>query len=136
MLLSRFLRIKRSVWSAHLKASKCPAVVVLHVSFSYPVVSVRCSNRFKLNQMSLVVMRVQVARLSQRKVLLLLRFGVAPYLSLDGFGEPFACRLGCVLTGSWLCGTSLSVALGTRFMIWLPGGGSLFEMTSSPLGPL
>ena len=68
MFLSRFLRIKRSGWSVHLEASKCPAVVVLHVSFSYPAVFVRCSIRFKLNQMSPVVMLVHVARLSQRKV--------------------------------------------------------------------
>src|SRR5215471_9307390 len=87
MLLSRFLRIKRSGWSVHLKRSKCPAVVVLHVSFSYPVVFVRCSVRFKLDQMSRVVVLVHVARLSQRKVVLLLRFGVVAICSWSAFGE-------------------------------------------------
>ena len=65
----------------HIEASKYPAVVVLHVSFSYPVVFVRCSIRFKLNQMSPVVMLVHVARLSQRTILLLLRCGVVDLLS-------------------------------------------------------
>src|SRR5215468_6381482 len=65
----------------HFKASKCPAVVVLHVCFSYPVVFVRCSIRFKLNQMSPVVVLAHVARLSQRKVVLLLRFGVVAICS-------------------------------------------------------
>src|SRR5262249_21438021 len=75
-------------------ASKCPAVVVLHVSFSYPVVFVRCSNRFTLNQMSPVVMLVHVARLSQRKVLLLLRYGVVDLLVLGGVrGSLLAVRL-------------------------------------------
>ena len=52
----------------HLKASKYPTVVVLYVSFSYPVVSVRRSISFKLNQMSPVVVLVHVARLSKCKV--------------------------------------------------------------------
>src|SRR6516162_824725 len=60
----------------HLKASKCPTVVILYVSFSYPVISVRRSIGFKLNQMSPVVMLVHAARLSKCKVGLLLRFGL------------------------------------------------------------
>jgi len=60
----------------HLKASKCPTVVILYVSFSYPVISVRRSISFKLNQMSPVVMLVHAARLSKCKVGLLLRFGL------------------------------------------------------------
>ena len=56
------------------------------------------------------------------------------YLFLDGFGELSVCPFGCVLSGSCACGTSLPVAPGSRFMILLPGGGSLFEITSSPLG--
>jgi hypothetical protein len=60
----------------HLKASECPAVVVLDVSFSYPVVFVRRSLSFKLNQMSPVIVLIHVVRLSQRKVLFLLRYGV------------------------------------------------------------
>jgi|GEM_PF-3024948 len=99
MLLSRFLRIKRSGWSVHLKASKCPAVVVLHVSFSYPVVFVECSNRFKLNQMSPVVMLVHVARLSQRNVLLLLRYGVVDLLVLGGVRGAFWLYVWLRLTG-------------------------------------
>ena len=62
------------------------------------------------------------------------RFGSSLYLVLDGFGEPSVCPFGCVLPGSWACGTSLSVTPGSCFMILLPGGGSLFEITSSPLG--
>ena len=45
----------------HLKASKCLTVAVLDVSFSYPVVSVRCSISSKPNQMSPVLMRVHGA---------------------------------------------------------------------------
>ena len=45
-----------------------PTVVVLYVSFSYPVVSVKRSISFKLNQMSPVVVLVHVARLSKCKV--------------------------------------------------------------------
>jgi hypothetical protein len=56
------------------------------------------------------------------------------YLFLVGFGELSVCALGCVLPGSWSCGASLTVAPRTRFMIWFLGGGSLFEMTSSPFG--
>jgi hypothetical protein len=52
------------------------------------------------------------------------------------FGEPSVWRFGCVLLGSWGCGTSLSVGPGSCFMILLPGGGSLFEITSSPLRSL
>ena len=33
-------------------------------------------------------------------------------------------------------GSFLSSLAGKRFMILLPGGGCLFEITSSPLGPL
>ena len=51
----------------------CPTVVVLYVSFSNPVVSVRGSLSFKLNQMGPVVMLVHVVRLSKSKVGLLLR---------------------------------------------------------------
>jgi hypothetical protein len=59
------------------------------------------------------------------------------YCVLGGFSEPSVCPFGGVLRGScaWACGTSLSVTLGSRFMILLPGGGSLFEITSSPFGP-
>ena len=60
----------------HLKASTCPTVVVLDVSFSYPVGSVRRYISFKLNQVGPVVMLVHVARLSKCKVGLLLRLGV------------------------------------------------------------
>ena len=65
------------------------------------------------------------------------KFGFdALYLSLDGFGESSGFTFGGVLPGSWACGVSRAVVPGTRFMILVPGGGSLFEMTSSPLGPL
>src|SRR5262247_2267321 len=121
----------------HLKASECPAVVVLDVSFSYPVIFAGRSLSFKLNQMSPVVMLVHVARLSQRKVLLLLRYGVVVlamvslfYLVLEGFGEPSGCTFGGVLPGSWADVTSFSVSPGSCFMIVLPGGGCLFEITS------
>ncbi len=59
----------------------------------------------------------------------------ALYLVLEGFGEPSGCTVGGVLPGSWTCGTSLAVTPSSRFMILVPGGGSLFEITSSPLGP-
>jgi hypothetical protein len=48
----------------HLKVPTRPAVVVLYVSFSYPVASVCCSIGFKLNQMSPVVVFVHGDRLS------------------------------------------------------------------------
>ena len=51
----------------YLKASKHPAVVVLNVSFSDPVVSVRRSISFKLNPMDPVVMFVHIASLSKCK---------------------------------------------------------------------
>src|SRR5215471_16909586 len=44
---------------------------------------------FKLNQMSPVVVLVHVARLSQRKVLLLLRYGVVDLLVLGGVRGAF-----------------------------------------------
>jgi hypothetical protein len=84
----------------HLKASKCFTVIVLYVSFPYPVVSVRRSIRFKLNQMSPVVVLVHVARLSKcgsdRSCALMPPI----YMFLDGFGEPSVCTFGCVLLGS------------------------------------
>ena len=57
------------------------------------------------------------------------------YFVLVGFDGLSGCTFGGGLVGSWDCGVSLSAALGTRFMILVPGGGSLFEITSSPLGP-
>jgi hypothetical protein len=42
----------------HLKASKCPTVVVSDVSFSYPVISVRRSLSFELNEVGAVVMLI------------------------------------------------------------------------------
>src|SRR5215467_8354824 len=116
----------------YLKASKHPAVFVLDVCFSDPIISVRRSISFKLNQMGPVVMCVHVASLSKCKVGL--RLVESLYLVLEGFGAPSGCMFGCGLLGSWPCGASLLVMLGSRFMILLPGGGSLFEITSSPLG--
>src|SRR5262245_61374631 len=58
----------------------------------------------------------------------------SPYLVLVGFDEPSICTFDCVLPGSWGCGISLSVAPGSCFMILLRGGGSLLEITNSPLG--
>ena len=70
----------------HLKASECLTVVVLYVSFPYPVVSVRRSISFKLNQMSPIVMLVHIASLnvgSECSCALVSSL----YLFLDGFGE-------------------------------------------------
>jgi hypothetical protein len=50
----------------------------------------------------------------------------ALYLVLDGFGEPCVSTFGCGLPGSWACEASGRFCC---FMILLPGGGSLFEMT-------
>ena len=78
----------------HLKASKClTVVVVLYVSFSYPVVSVRRSISSKPNQMSPVLMRVHVAKSSSG---LFLRLVSSFYLLLDGFGELLSVRLGAL----------------------------------------
>ena len=64
--------------------------------------------------------------------------GTFRYFVLGGFSEPSVCPFGGVLRGScaWACGTSRSVTPGSCLMILLPGGGSLFEITSSPLGVL
>jgi len=83
----------------HLKASECPAVVVLDVSFSYPVIFAGRSLSFKLNQMSPVVMLVHVARLSQRKVLLLLRYGVVVLFGFGGLRGAFWLYVWRRLTG-------------------------------------
>ena len=56
------------------------------------------------------------------------------YLLLDGFDVLSGCTFGCGLPGSGVGGTVLSASPGSCFMILLPGGGSLFEITSSPLG--
>src|SRR5262245_20490499 len=48
---------------------------------------------FKLNQMNPIVMRVHVARLSQRKVLLLLRYGAVDLLVWSSSGSLLAERL-------------------------------------------
>ena len=109
------------------KAANYPAVVVLDVSFSDPVVSVRLSISFKLNPMGPVGMFVHVASLSKCKVGL--RLVESLYLVLKGFGAPSGCTFGSGLPGSW----TGAVSPGICFMIVLPGGGCLFEITSSPL---
>ena len=52
----------------------------------------------------------------------------AIYLFLDDFGGLSVCPFGCSLSGSGACETSLWVTPGSRFMILLPGGGSLLEI--------
>jgi hypothetical protein len=57
---------------------------------------------------------------------------VSIYLLFDGFGDPSGWSFDWVLSGSWASGTCLSVTPGSCFMIVLPEGGSLFEITSFP----
>ena len=118
----------------HLKASKRPAVVVLYVRPSYPVVSRRGWISFKLNQVGPVVMLVHIGSFSKCKFGSSRALLSSLYLFLVGFGEPSVCTFGCGLPGSWACETSLSVPPASCFMILLRGGGCLFEITSSPLG--
>ena len=54
------------------------------------------------------------------------------YFMLGGFSEPSVCPFGGVLPGSCACETSLSGDPGSCFMILLPAGGSLFEITNRP----
>jgi hypothetical protein len=118
----------------HLKASKCLTVIVLYVSLPYPVVSVRRAIRFKLNQMSPVVVLVHVARLSKCRSDHSCALMPPIYMFLDGFGEPSVCTFGCVLLGSLgLRDFPISPArqLFYDFVSW---SGCLFEMTNSPLG--
>ena len=83
----------------HLKASTCPTVVVLYVSFSYPVGSVRRYISFKLNQVGPVVMLVHVARLSKCKVGLLLRLGVGALFVLGRLRRAFRLYVWLRLSG-------------------------------------
>ena len=54
------------------------------------------------------------------------------YSLFDGFGDPSGWSSDWVLSGSWSSGTCLSVTPESCFMILLPEGGSLFEITSFP----
>ena len=115
----------------HLKASKHPAVMVLYVSFSYPVVPVWRSISLKLNQMDPVVMLVHVVRLSKCNIGLLLRFGVVVLFVFGRLRRAFCLPVWLRFTSSWACASS---GRFRYFMTLLPGGGCLFEITSLPLG--
>ena len=83
----------------HLKASKRPAVVVLYVRPSYPVVSRRGWISFKLNQVGPVVMLVHIGSFSKCKFGSLSRFVVVALFVLGRLRRAFCLHVWLRFTG-------------------------------------